>query len=331
MPNRHEYMSDEALKREMERYAANDKRRQEAERARARAEEQRKFEERKRDAELERIISKRAREPQDYDPPTQVADLKAKIDNGGLYFCRLQFSGVTIDFDLKYANLTRSSFHRCHFKDCSLQSAQLVDARFDNCTFENSDVSGADLERARFSNCRGLVLDNNFTRGATFGPTPTDRWHVLKGAYAGHGQAFHILFSVLYFGPIILKIGLLYSIATVQSRINPDLRAQLKLTPRPIYSLIYNENGFLWYVTVGVLLYQALRIALTYKTGPLVDREDATGYTPGKSEYSGYWYVHQVVRVLGFAALVALAVHSWYVLRSTVWLPDAMRLGANLR
>lgn len=326
MPSRLEYMSDEDLKRDMERHAANEKRRQEKDLERVRAEEKRKLEESKRDAELERIIAKRAKEPQDYDPPTQVADLKVKIENGSLYFCHLQLSGITIDFDLKHANLSRSSFHRCNFKDCSLESAQLVDARFENCTFENADVSGADFERARFSNCRGLLLDNNFTRGATFGPTPTDRWHVLKGAYAGHGQAFQILFSILYFGPIVLKVGLLYSIATVQARLNPDLHAQLKLSPRPIYSLIYNENGFLWYLAVGVLLYQAFRIALTYRVGPLVDRENATGYAPGQSEYSRYWHAHQVVRVLGFAALVALAIHSWYVLRSTVWLPDAMRL-----
>jgi hypothetical protein len=201
-----------------------------------------------------------------------------------------------------------------------------MEAHFDECTFYNATMSGADLERARFSNCKGLRLDDNFVRGATFGRRPVDQWHVLKGAYAGHGQAFHILFSILYFAPIILKISLLLALSTLQSRFSPDLYAkQFHLSPRPIYSLIYYENGFLWYVTTGVLIYQSLRIALTYKIGPLVDQENTTGFSPRYIEYGGYWYVHQIVRVLGFVAIAALAVHSWFALTSTVWLPDALR------
>lgn len=321
MPARIEYMSDEQLLRDYERtksryssgggYGSHDA---SPENERARLQQAKKY--------LDQVYKKRSIEPQDYDTPTKAQDLNNKYKFGGLYFRHTQITGEDINFKLEHANLSGAIFKDCNFSGCSLKSAQLIDARFDNCTFDNADLNGADLERARFSGCTGLALDDNFIRGATFGPRPGDKWHRLKGTYAGHGQAFHILFSILYFGPIILKISFLLALATFQDRAQLAKRAELiTLSPKPIYKLIYNENGLLWYLTIGVLVYQALRILLTYRIGPLADRESATGYSPNKSEYSRYWRAHQVVRTFGIAAIIALSIHSWVILTSQVWLP----------
>jgi hypothetical protein len=85
-----------------------------------------------------------------------------------------------------------------------------------------------------------------------------------------------------------------------------------------------------WYSTMAaamLIIYNLVRLYLTWKVGPLRDDEERTFVTPARADYVGLRNAHFFFSAIFVVVLVNLALH-WYDLFATasVWLPDAERI-----
>ena len=304
----------------------------EARRAAREAEEQRK--EAARRSELETRRRTRSTPPSDFRVIRQVGELQ-QLSMSHQAFCeKTKIEGtkeepIKIALDLELFNFRGSVFRYVVFSG-NLRGAKFEDAEFEGVTFKrDSSLEGADFSNSEFNEVsfddgchmegasfqfakfkKGITVefDRNFLSNATFSTIRTDRWYRLSYAYAGLAQYINITLSGLYFGLILLKLYLFKIASALQDAIIsniPRVEAQSESFAQVTVSKFVFGSGLTSVaVALMILLYQALRLYLTMKIGPLIEAERRTGYTPRRDAYDPYRILHVVSRGLGAVVVV---------------------------
>jgi Pentapeptide repeats (8 copies) len=174
--------------------------------------------------------------PDDYLPPTSAEELKLRIAAGESYFAGAQLDCEDLSgAALMGCNFSNGTFRNVKFNGADLSQADLSAAIFSEYPDSNgpqpTDFSDAILEEADFSGSDivgavGLEFDNNYIKDVRISDRPTDAWSKLKDRYTAFSSFVTILFSALYFLPVIFTLLLWYTVGGVQE-FYPEFVARL--------------------------------------------------------------------------------------------------------
>lgn len=279
---------------------------------------------------IARLRNARITRPPDYTEPRTANELKERIAKGETYFNGAVLVSETIDIPLDHLNFESSIFQGCIFgKGCSLKDVVFRHGRLSDCILEDGvSVRDADLENARIVRVKGLFLDRNSAKGAMF-EGANHPWLVLRSAYGPHRQMYHLLFGFAYFLPLLGKIIFWSALATAQSKIASDFWRGHHFVERSVPSLLFQENGILWYLALLVLSYQGLRAFVSYRMAPLIEQETETGFAPPHASYGRYYDLHLLVGVLAFFSIIAFFVQLWLLSNGSVYIPQSLMPGPH--
>ncbi len=300
--------------------------------------------------------------------------------------------------DAKFGD--EASFVLAKFGDsASFDSATFADAaNFQYADLQKASMQHADLRGADLRNTRGLVLDVTRVRDAHFSPLSDDPWSTLRRAYTGPRLLFNLLLLIAFFLPYVARTGYWVAINRTQAataELIHEARGRAEEL-RPEYPKIADavegladsvernlpgpdnpdsRRSQVWRVVIGVdrgtwfwvsavllLVYNALRAALTLLVAPMRDEEERSGVSPAyrvtgwssrpreqaerearglarlRLRCSSLWWAattrwtecygwlswpHRVVTVIFWLAVASFAWNAWHWLRLDVWLPPA--------
>ena len=74
-------------------------------------------------------------------------------------------------------------------------------------------------------------------------------------------------------------------------------------------------------LAVALILYNALRLVLTYFVGPLRQAQEISQFTPTTKQYMWLWQLHRVAAILFWVSIAAGLWQMWTVLSATVYVP----------
>ena len=279
---------------------------------------------------IARLRNARITRPPDYTEPRTASELKERIAKGETYFNGTILISETIDIPLDHLNFESSVFQGCTFaKGCSLTDVVFRQGRLSDCILEDGvSVRDADLENARIVRVRGLFLDRNSAKGAMF-EGANHPWLVLRSAYGPHRQIYHLLFGFAYFLPLLGQIIFWSALAAAQVKFAPDFWREHNFVERSVPSLLFQENGILWYLALLVLSYQGLRAFIAYRMAPLIEQETETGFAPPHESYGRYYFLHLLVGILAFFSIIAFVVQLWLLSNGSVYIPQSLMPGPH--
>jgi hypothetical protein len=274
---------------------------------------------------IAKLRNARITRPPNYTEPRTAKELKERIAKGETYFYGAILVEETIDIPLDHLNFESSIFQGCTFgRGCSLKDVIFREARLSDCILADGvSVRGADFEKAKILKVKGLFLDGNTAKGAMF-EGANHPWLVLRSAYSPHRQMYHLLFGFAYFLPLLGKIIFWSALATAQSKIDPHVWRDHHFVERSVPSLLFQENGILWYLALLVLAYQGLRAFVAYRMAPLIEQETETGFAPPHESYSRYHDLHLLVCVLSLFSIIAFLVQLWLLSNGSIYIPQSL-------
>jgi hypothetical protein len=277
------------------------------------------------------------------------------------------------------ALLVDCKFHGGTLCRCSFERAILRIVDFGGVWFNNVGVQSAEINRCDLRGARGLRLDDNLLINSTLTPYSQEPWSVLRRSYTGPKMAFNLIFLALFFAPF-LSSGFLWlalnraegtvsaEITLLKTVIAPALAKggveselaqsaiqhldkigrclQEKCNDYSVWQLLLGLHQERWWFvlfTVVLVVYNALRLALTLLVAPLRAEEERSNHTPPRlpsCSSDGAWFVrsfrfiwsllksygwlewpHWIVFAFGFAALLSGVVNGFRLLTRVVSIP----------
>jgi uncharacterized protein YjbI with pentapeptide repeats len=237
-----------------------------------------------------------------------------------------------------------AAFHGAHLVEASFVNAALTDADFEGATIKDADLEGADLR-----DVKNLEFDRNRILNARLAPKSSDTWSVLRRSYTGTRFAFHLLILVVFLLPYVMRAALWIEVNRTQLLTEPArlwLTQQLHdrapaLDQRPLVASLGTRclhpecrSWRVWELLIGrdqpwyslalailLLLYNAARVYLTWRVGPLREDEERTNVTPALSDYDKLKWAHRFFSVVLLLAVASLGMHLYHWLSLPVELP----------
>ncbi|MBA1138706.1 pentapeptide repeat-containing protein [Mesorhizobium neociceri] len=276
-------------------------------------------------------------------PVRNLEELETLSKSGQAYCVGTKIEGskeepIIVDIDLEFFNFNLSMFRYVTFgTESNLSNVSFIGSKFESVIFENgSSIEGSDFSEAEFGSthfkegCRldgasfrfakfkrgnTVEFDRNYISGASFLSIRTDEWSQLSRSYSGIFQYINIAFSGIYFGIILLKLYLFKSISVTQSLIENQIRFleenSNQFSAISVFEFVFGSRFTSLAIAMIILCYQAARLYLTMRIGPLIEAERQTGYTPRRSSFEGYLLLHLIVRVLGVIAVLLFIYELW--------------------
>ena len=285
------------------------------------------------------------------------ADLRgAKLVGAYLYGANLR------DANLLEALLTEACLQKADLRDTNFLDAKLMKANIRSASLEGAFLFRADLAGADLDESHGVRLDSTHIAGARLPVSTPDDWSVLRRNYTGSAMAVNLLLSALFLIPLFFRAAIwtvvnrlqIASVGTLHEiGASPCLAASC--IRRPVWEVVLGvgESPLLLAASVCLLVYNGLRIFLTVRISPLRDEEERSGFSPRfwpmhPAPYDGVdpiqnggwpskaavflhrffqsyrWmtWLHHVMQLLVWVALLMLAWHVWRWLMLAVYLPS---------
>lgn len=212
----------------------------------------------------------------------------------------------------QHAKLNDASFVNAIFENVEFQSGCEVNntdfsrARFKSVTFQRCcQIDGASFQLARFGKAVQIEFDQNNISGAAFLASRTDKWFQLSKAYSPIAQTVNALLSMTYFGIILLKLYIFKSLTVLQevSGLGMSDRMAGDFHELSVLRFLFGSEWTTLALAVLIIVYQALRLAITVRIAPLIEAERQSGHTPPLEYFETLMRLQALVRVLGFVAL----------------------------
>lgn len=281
------------------------------------------------------------------DPPNikNLDDLEA-ISSAGQGFCEGTViegddkAKTRIDINLELCNLRNSAFRNVIFgPNADLGGANFANSKFESVVFEGeTNIKDVNFDEVEFidvvfsRSCRiqggsfqfakvlkGVTIDfdRNYIAGATFSNKRSDTWFQLSNAYAGLFQYVNLTLSGIYFGFLLLKLYLFKVLSLTQAAALAGMNITNMQTGGmavSVFDFVFGAKISSVATAMVILVYQAMRVFITMRIGPLIEDERRTGCTPPREDFESYRRPHNVVRLLGFAALLLFGYELWGLL-----------------
>jgi len=213
---------------------------------------------------------------------------KANLEKANLMGATLHSANIS-GANLTSADLVAVDAHgadcwSAEFRNASLRGADFADTNFRDARFQGACLINAVFDRANFHIAQGITLDHTDIKGASFDPDAGDPWSVLRRTYTGSMVLFHVLFSFLFFAPFVAKTLLWASVSSYQKHVkNPDLLicASTQCTETKVWKVLLGfHDGWLFLSVLAVLVYNIIRLYLTFHVSRMKDAEERSGRSP---------------------------------------------------
>ncbi len=237
---------------------------------------------------------------------TKCRFLEVEIIDGNFHATTLDQVVFLDETVLVRCNFSEATMNACHLVavrlcEVSLAWAKLPATTFDRVTFATVDLFAADLSGADLRGAKGYVLDNNIMRNTLLVPWAADDWSALRQTYTGTKMIFNLTLLASFFLPIVFSAVYWTMVGSAQSKLPTWVWMAAGYHPTSTAGLMFG-NAREWIEAWQALLYQwkpwpllklvagpllimynLLRLALTYFTGPLRDEEVRSGHAPRRS------------------------------------------------
>lgn len=250
--------------------------------------------------------------------------------------------------------LVDAQLESCDLSDAQLQNCSFVNGTIRNCNLRGCHFSSCDLHFTDLVGSRGGVLDYTRTAGARFSPGQfkAPSWVTLSNSYTGVKTLFHLLLLLAFLLPLVARVafwvgvnkvqvvqgGVASSVKAAEARLDSTARTLGVSAPTAIQFspclaqkcdslrvwevvLGLNRGWETWLPAILLLIYNAIRVYLTWKVGPLRDRETTTEFSPRLGDYRHLWWLHVAFSVLLLVALSSAAISAFDYLSLPVWIP----------
>jgi hypothetical protein len=260
---------------------------------------------------------------------------------------RARFFGATFG--------TKAIFNGAHFRE----NADFVMSRFGrNASFHLTHMSSADLRGTR-----GFLPDETTVRDTRFSARARDPWSKLRSAYTGPRLIFNLLFLLLFFLPLGARVVGWAAIGKTEQEsrqvvstvrehaheLQPEhpavalwvekrLEGVEAIMPggsadrwceMPVWWAVlgFDRGPAIWIPAIAILVYNVLRLGMTFVVAPMRDAEERSGITPrlwGAYFESYGWFItpHRMLTALFWVSVASFIWNGfhWLVLES-VWIP----------
>ena len=285
------------------------------------------------------------------------ADLRgAKLVGTYLYGANLRHANL-LEARLGEACIEKADLRDTNLLDAKLTQVNARSAKLEGAFLFRADFAGADLDEAK-----GITLDSTHIAGTRLPVAGADHWSTLRRHYTGPAMAVNLLLSALFLIPLVGRATLWTAINHVQLAtagtlhaigVSPCLAASCM--HRPVWAVILGvgQSPFLLAASVCLIVYNVLRVFLTLKIAPLRDEEERSGFSPrfwpthptpysavdpipkgsclSKSavfvdrllqSYRWMTWLHRIMQVLVWGALLMGTWHVWRWMSLSVYLPN---------
>lgn len=279
-----------------------------------------------------KLQNKRKETMHDDIPSLKYIELEAfrkYLDSGRGNYQGAIIKDVIIDFDVSNCNFKNALFADVHFargvnlNNCIIDKTKFLDCKFDamvasELEFKNSILLNTDVAWSGNSVPNTIIYNDKATG-----------WDILKSSYTGNGARFHILLSLFYFSPIVMRIISNYILIKYQSLIYPYSDTILVIKT---YFSSLEPNGTLFHglfdttgivnklVLSGVLIYQVQRIVLTFFVGKLADKQKFCNKMPGWITLGSLKKMHFFNTLLTIVVLYGAIVNVLKLMQYKLWI-----------
>jgi uncharacterized protein YjbI with pentapeptide repeats len=256
---------------------------------------------------------------------------------------------------LGVANLTRATIQGAVATNANLLLTNLNGADLQNSTLDGINLKAANLDQTNFKNVKGtFFLDDNSIRGSRFSTRATDPYSVLRRNYTGPMFFLTLFLTAMALLPYVLKAMAWSFTGSVEAKAHDYVHAQITALRNELPPDVYERASKLvepswrvqkpnfkesrvwkivvgleeekpWiavFVTVILVLYNALRGWLTFQMSGLRDAEERSHHSPARSEYEQLYACHsRFLRWFAYFAFALATFNVWNMLRATVYVP----------
>ncbi len=212
----------------------------------------------------------------------------------------------------RQARLADTHSFRTRFEATDLADSDARGAQFHDCSFAGARLTRARFENAEFIDCSHLAFDHNRIADTRLSATRPEAWQHLRRRYTVARLGAHLLLLLVAFLPAISRVNGLVALeagrqvatAALQDiettfagaaeaelgqlqQFSAELRARLEpgghpSTTRPLYYILLGfDRDYLFAATaLLLLLYNLMRLWLTWNVSVLRDEGARTGRTP---------------------------------------------------
>ncbi len=270
--------------------------------------------------------------------------------------------------DLSEAELSGAYLREVNLNGANLSGAILIKAELEAANLSSTDLlwadlSGTNLYRTDLSNAdlvgvRGLEVDSNRILHARFSPRANDKWSILRRTYTGPNMVLNLLFTLLFFAPLVVKGGGFAILNEAQQRViesanriegyklsiacnEPQgaisgtvhgVKVSVPCRAEPMWRLLLGFGGpygIIMPILTGLLIaYQITRYLLTRQISLMRDAEERSGVSPPKDGLLAYprlYRIHQVLSIIFWIAAAAFVIRAYEFL----FLSDVIYMGAG--
>lgn len=179
----------------------------------------------------------------------------------------------------------KADFWSANFTNANLRGVDLTDSNCRDAQFHGAILINAIFDRAELHITRGMRLDHTSIRGAHFDHDSDDPWSVLRRSYTGSMLAFQLLFSIIFFAPFIAKTFFWVAISSYQNVVShPNLFSCAStecIQTKGWKVLLGLHDGWFYFIAVILMLmYNIIRLFLTFHVSRLRDGEERSGRSP---------------------------------------------------
>ncbi|SDO20241.1 pentapeptide repeat-containing protein [Ensifer sp. YR511] len=311
--------------------------------ARRKAEEENLRRELERRAQLEERRRRHAVPSENFAIARSVDDLRKKSQSNEAFCEQTRIEGndqaaIEIELDLKAFNLGRSVFrHVIIQSSANLEGASFAGATFEHVVFKaGSNIKEADFSHATFSSVKfepecildgasfqfakflkaiAVEFDRNNLSGSVFFTPRSDKWNALARSYSTISQIVNTILSFSYFGILILKLYIFKTMSLAEAfilyKIPDPVNAKITYSEISVFNFMFGSQPSSLVIAVILIVYQALRLFVTMRIGPLIEAERQSGYTPPRDSFMTYYSLQTLVNLLGIAAVAIFCYEIW--------------------
>ena len=224
----------------------------------------------------------------------------ANLERASLWYAHLEYADLWAanlkNADIRHANLTHAYLKLAKIEHATLESAQIRHTDLEHARLEHADLRSADFKHANLKHvslvevdvrgATGITFDQNPVRGMRIEGNAPDPWSQLRRKYTGPWFFVHAALLIAFILPYIAKVIAL----TAADQAARQVEGYVDTGERVSAFLVLIGWTEAWYLTLFasiLLVYNALRAALTMRVGMLRDAEERSGVTPALGEYMG--------------------------------------------
>lgn len=220
------------------------------------------------------------------------------------------------------ADLSGANLNGADLSDAELSQTNCTGTNLIGASLEGAVLSHTSLEDADLRGCHGLRLDGEYIRGAKFSPFQKEPYCELRRKYTGQWQVIALILLLVFLLPKMVGAAFWMFASRIEQAKEVFGQADTMPEPNTTVGDLLLGDGWFAAITVLIVMYQVVRLAVTIKVGAVHQQERSSGFAPRWKDYRLCWRVHWYSLRWVFAVAVLSAGYSaWVVLSSPLWIP----------